>query len=62
MNSQSFDLEQQTRVAFLRGQAQFLLYVFYKTEVLQSQAPFEMCNMKKRGEKHGKLREKIQLF
>ena len=28
--------------ASLRGQAQFLLYVFYKTEVLQSQAPFEM--------------------
>ena len=36
----SADMEQQARVAFLRSQAQFLLYVSNKTELHQSQAPF----------------------
>ena len=40
-------MEQQARVAFLRRQAQFLLYVFNKTELHQSQAWFEMDYEKK---------------
>ena len=38
---------QQARVAFFRRQAQFLFYVFNKTELHQSQAWFEMEYEKK---------------
>ena len=44
---QTSDMEQQARVAFLRRQAQFLLYVFNKMELHQSQAWFEMDYEKK---------------
>ena len=40
LSSADLRMEQQARVAFLRRQAQFLLYVSNKTELHQSQAPF----------------------
>ena len=59
---QTSDMEQQARVAFLWSQAQFLLYVFNKTELHQSQAWFVMEYDKKDKNKENKEKKIIFIW